>query len=92
MIFFLFEKTGKHNSLYQIMSGDVDIEKCIYDTKIDKLKIIPSNMDLSGVEVELVYMEKREFVLKKYLEKIKDSYDYTKKYKEYINKNYNLPK
>ena len=70
-----FEKTGKHNSLYQIMSGDVDVEKCIYDTKIDKLKIIPSNMDLSGVEVELVYMEKREFVLKKYLDKIKDSYD-----------------
>ena len=71
-----FEKNGKHNSLYQIMSGDVDVKKCIYDTKIENLKIIPSNIDLSGVEVELVYMEKREFILKQYLDKIKDSYDY----------------
>ncbi len=71
-----FEKTGKQNSLYQVMSGDVDIKNCIYDTKLENLKIIPSNMDLSGIEVELVYMEKREFVIKKQLEQIKNNYDY----------------
>ena len=71
-----FAKDGKYNSIYQVMSGDAKINDCIYDTKLENLKIIPSNIDLAGIEVELVYMEKREYVIKEYFEKIKNSYDY----------------
>ena len=39
-------------------------------------KIIPSNIHLAGVEVELVYMNQREFVIKKIFEQIKNNYDY----------------
>ena len=71
-----FSKDGKYNSVYQAMSGDKDVKDCIYDTKIDNLKIIPSNIDLAGIEVELVYMDKREYVIKEFFDKIKNNYDY----------------
>ena len=64
------------NTIYQVMSGDVEIKDAIYPTNIENLSIIPANMELSGVEVELVYMEKREFVIKKIFDKIKNDYDF----------------
>lgn len=71
-----FSKDGKLNSIYQVMSEDVDIKEAIYDTKIKNLSLIPSNIHLAGVEVELVYMNSREFVVKKMIEKVKNNYDY----------------
>ncbi len=71
-----FTKDKSLNSIYQVMSKDKTINEAIYKTKVENLSIIPANIDLSGVEVELVYMESREFVLKKLLEPIKNSYDY----------------
>ena len=71
-----FSKDSKINSIYQVMSEDVDIKDAIYETKIKNLSLIPSNIHLAGVEVELVYMNSREFVVKKMLEKVKNNYDY----------------
>ena len=71
-----FSKDSKINSIYQVMSEDVDIKDAIYETKIKNLSLIPSNIHLAGVEVELVYMNSREFVVKKIIEKVKDNYDY----------------
>lgn len=70
------EKSKQVNSIYQVMSEISSAEDAIYGTPIDNLSIIPSNIDLAGVEVELVYMKSREFVLKKIFDKIRDSYDY----------------
>jgi len=71
-----FSKDGKYNSIYQVMSGDKDVKDCIYDTKIKNLQIIPSNIDLAGIEVELVYMNQREYVVKGIFDKIKNNYDF----------------
>lgn len=71
-----FSKDGKFNSIYQVMSEEKSVNDAIYETKVPNLSIIPANIDLAGVEVELVYMSSREFVIKKIFEKIKDSYDY----------------
>ncbi len=71
-----FSKDGKFNSIYQVMSEEKPVEEAIYETKVQNLSIIPANIDLAGVEVELVYMNQREFVIKKIFEKIKNNYDY----------------
>ena len=71
-----FSKDGKFNSIYQVMSEEKTVEEAIYETKVKNLSIIPSNIHLAGVEVELVYMNSREFVIKKILDKVKDNYDY----------------
>ena len=70
------EKEGKLNTIYQVMSGDVSVGDAIYETPVKNLSIIPANNDLSGVEVELVYMSQREYVFKKIIESVKNNYDY----------------
>ena len=71
-----FSKDGKFNSIYQVMSEEKTVQEAIYETNIKNLSIIPSNIHLAGVEVELVYMNQREFVIKKIFEQIKNDYDY----------------
>lgn len=69
-------KDNKVNSIYQVMSDDKKVEEAIYETPVKNLSIIPANIDLAGVEVELVYMTEREYVIKKIFEKVKNNYDY----------------
>ena len=47
---------NNNKSIYDIMINNVNIKKCILQTKIDYLDIIPSHTKLSGAEIELVSM------------------------------------
>ena len=71
-----FVKDRSQNSIYQVIMQEKTLEESIYDTKISNLSILPSNLDLSGAEVELVYMENREMIVKNIFSSIKDKYDY----------------
>ncbi len=71
-----FTKDGSYNSIYQVMSEQKPVTEAIYETKVQNLSIIPANIDLAGVEVELVYMNSREYVIRKIFEQVKNSYDY----------------
>jgi chromosome partitioning protein len=63
-------------SVYQTLIGAESAEKCIVNTYMPFLDILPSTIDLVGAEVELVGMEEREYLLKKALVSIEDKYDY----------------
>ena len=43
---------------------------------VDNVDLIPSNMNLSGAEIELVDLEDKEYILKKITEKLRRKYDY----------------
>ena len=58
-----------------ITKPQVSISEVIVGTKFENLDLAPSNVLLSGAEVELVSVVGREFVLSKELEKVKDEYD-----------------
>ena len=64
------------NSVYEVLLGEIDITEAIYPSVLKNLEVIPSNVDLSGAEVDLVYTDNRENVLKTALTKIKDNYDF----------------
>ncbi len=51
-------------TIYDILNGNTTIEDTIQDTKIKNLKIISSNVDLSGLEVETASENRRAFLLK----------------------------
>ncbi|HUT66646.1 MAG TPA: AAA family ATPase [Spirochaetota bacterium] len=70
------KKNGEQKGLYEALVGLVDVEEIIYPTAVDNLFIIPSNINLSGAQVELVSMTEREFRLKKVIDRVKDSYDF----------------
>jgi chromosome partitioning protein len=61
---------------YQVIIGETPITEAITPTIIPRLSIVPSTIDLSGAEIELVNIENREFQLQQALAQIPASYDY----------------
>ena len=71
-----FAKSEVKNSVYNVMIDDMPIEEAVLKTCVEGLDILPSNIDLAGAEVELVYVKEREKVLRRVLERAKTSYDF----------------
>ena len=63
-------------SIYEVLVGEASIRDAIYPSVMKGLDVIPSTVDLSEAEVDLVYMDNRERVLKEALSTVKDEYDY----------------
>ncbi len=65
-------------NVYESLIGNAKTEDVIKSSAIlDLLDVLPSNMDLSGAEIELVKEYSREYKLKNMLENITKKYDYT---------------
>ncbi len=64
------------NSVYEILIEDEDPDNVILDTEYKNLKLLPSAIELAGAEVEMVSGMKREYKLKKGVDKIKDRYHF----------------
>ena len=62
--------------IYDALVKQVDIQDVIVPSYIEHLELAPSNIDLTGAEIELVKEFSREHRLKKALESIHDRYDY----------------
>ena len=62
--------------LYSVMTGEYPAEKAIRVTRFKNLSVLPSSVDLSGCEIELVGEEGRESVLKRALAPVRENYDY----------------
>ena len=52
------------------------MHEAIYTTDIDRLDIVPSNINIVGAEVEMLNFDKREFVMKNLLRPLDKEYDY----------------
>jgi len=64
------------SSIYECLIDNVDVRTAICDTELEKLKIIPSHIDLVGAEIEMLNLPDREKILKKVLEQVRDDFDY----------------
>ena len=73
---FGIEKNDLENTIYELMLSECSIKECILNDVIDGVSIIPSNVNLAAAEIELIGIDKKEFILKREVEWIKDSYDY----------------
>jgi len=56
-------------TIYDVLNGNCDFEESIRETSINNLKIVSSNVDLSGLEVETASENRRAFLLKDKIEK-----------------------
>lgn len=70
------DKNEAENTLYELLVGECELEDCIIENVYDNLSLIPSNVNLSGAEIELVGIDGREFLLKNYIDTIRDNYDF----------------
>ena len=61
---FGISNTENEKTIYDVLNGNSNFEESIQDTKISNLKIISSNVDLSGLEVETANENRKAFLLK----------------------------
>jgi len=64
------------NSIYDVIMGKVRMGESIYPTEWPNLYISPSDISLTGGEVELVNVENREMQLQDKIREVKDDFSY----------------
>ena len=73
---FGIEKNDLDNTVYELMLSECSIKECILNDVVDGVSIIPSNVNLAAAEIELIGVDRKEYILKREVEWIKDNYDY----------------
>ena len=61
---------------YQLLDHSATAKEAVIATDSPNLDLIPSHIDLVAIEIELVDVEKREYMLKTALEDLRTDYDY----------------
>lgn len=69
-------KNDPENTMYELILGDAEYEDVLIKTEYDNLWLMPSDINLSGVEIELLEVDRREYRLKDVLEPHKQDFDY----------------
>jgi chromosome partitioning protein len=70
---------NKHNvqkSTYHVLLEELEIKDVLHPTAVNNLMLAPSNLDLTGAEVELVGVLGREYRLKRALQTEKENFDF----------------
>jgi chromosome partitioning protein len=70
------KKRRSETSLYEVLLGIASIDEIVTSTQVPNLSVIPSNINLSGAQVEMVDMEQREHKLSTVIDPLRDRYDY----------------
>lgn len=70
------EKNELENTIYELILGDCSVEDCILKEIFPNISILPSNVNLAAAEIELIGVEKKEYILKNEVDWVKDRYDF----------------
>ena len=68
--------SDEKRTIYEVMEGKISAEDALIQTEIANLHMIPSHINLVGVEVEMLDAPERESVLRNALAPIRDNYDF----------------
>ena len=70
------DKNGLYPTVYHVLVGSEPPDKAIHETSLPHLKLLPSDIDLVGAEIELVGLDQREHRLRLALEGIGGAYEF----------------
>ena len=70
------DKNNAEKTVYEVILRECSIEDAIIHNVYDNLDELPSNVNLAGAEIDLIDVDRREYVLKDEISKIRKSYDY----------------
>ena len=70
------DKDEVDNTVYDLIIGEAEIEDVICRDVSENLDILPTNVDLSAAEIELIGVENKEYIIKKEVHKVRDDYDF----------------
>lgn len=70
------DKDEIKSSVYELIIGEAKIENCICEEVIENLDVLPSNINLSAAEIELIGIDDKEYIIKNAMESVKNNYDF----------------
>lgn len=70
------DKNSVDNTIYDLIIGNIEIDEAIQKAILENLDIIPTSIDLSGAEIELLDVENKEFIVRNAVLTVKEKYDY----------------
>ncbi|MCI8799032.1 AAA family ATPase [Acetatifactor muris] len=73
---FGIDKNNLENTIYDLILGECSISDCIIKNVISNISIVPSNVNLAAAEIELIGIDRKEYILKKEVDYIKEEYDF----------------
>jgi chromosome partitioning protein len=71
-----FDTKNIKTSIYECLVEDIKPSNIILNSEIEGLDVLPSSIDLVGAEIEMLNLPKREKMLRKVIEEVRDSYDF----------------
>lgn len=73
---FGIDKNNLDDTVYELMLGECSIYDCIIKNAIENVSVLPSNVNLAAAEIELIGVEKKEFILKNEVDFVREDYDF----------------
>lgn len=70
------DKNNVENTVYDLIIGESSINEVIVRDVLENLDIIPTSIDLSGAEIELLDVDEKEYIIRNAIANIKEDYDY----------------
>lgn len=70
------EKNDLDYTIYELILEECGIRDCIIEDVLPNISIIPSNVNLAAAEIELIGVDRKEFILKNEVDYVCDKYDY----------------
>ena len=73
---FGIEKNDLENTIYELILGECSIRDGIIKNVIENVSVLPSNVNLAAAEIELIGVERKEYILKNEVDYVKGEYDF----------------
>lgn len=73
---FGIDKNHLDNTIYELILGECSIGDCVVSGIVPGVSVVPSNVNLAAAEIELIGVDRKEYILKNEVDYIKDDYDY----------------
>lgn len=70
------DKNDVENTVYELLLGECSVREAIIKDVVPGVSIIPSNVNLAAAEIELIGIDKKEYILKNEIDWVRADYDY----------------
>ena len=73
---FGIDKNSLENTVYELMLGECSVEECMQKEVFKNISVLPSNVNLAAAEIELIGVDKKEYILKNEVDWVREQYDF----------------
>ena len=70
------DKDNVEYTVYDLIIGEADIKEVICKETLENLDVLPTNIDLSAAEIELIGVDNKEYIIRDAVDKVKEDYDF----------------